>query len=55
MITQIFFPVLMALFPAAYQPPASSQNYHCDPAPEPVRQAAAASPPSSGVSLRFSR
>lgn len=38
-----------AHFPAGYQPPASSQNYHCDPAPEPVRQAAAASPPSSGV------
>ncbi|CAF89054.1 unnamed protein product, partial [Tetraodon nigroviridis] len=35
---------------AGYQPPASSQNYHCDPDPEPVRQAAAASPPSSGVS-----
>ncbi|KAF6720984.1 LIM and SH3 domain protein 1 [Oryzias melastigma] len=32
----------------AYQPPAASQNYHYDPIPEPVRQAAAAPPPSSG-------
>uniref|UniRef100_H3CBG5 LIM and SH3 domain protein 1 n=1 Tax=Tetraodon nigroviridis TaxID=99883 RepID=H3CBG5_TETNG len=38
--------------PAGYQPPASSQNYHCDPDPEPVRQAAAASPPSSGKRYR---
>lgn len=33
--------------PVAYQPPAASQNYHYE--PEPVRQAAAAPPPSSGV------
>uniref|UniRef100_A0A3Q3XKQ3 LIM and SH3 domain protein 1 n=1 Tax=Mola mola TaxID=94237 RepID=A0A3Q3XKQ3_MOLML len=32
-------------------PAASSQNYHYEPAPEPVRQAAAAPPPSAGVGL----
>lgn len=35
--------------PAAYQPPAASQNYHCEPTPEPVRQEVAAPPPSAGV------
>uniref|UniRef100_A0A3P8RWL6 LIM and SH3 domain protein 1 n=1 Tax=Amphiprion percula TaxID=161767 RepID=A0A3P8RWL6_AMPPE len=34
----------------AYQVSAASQNFHYDPAPEPVRQAAAAPPPSAGVS-----
>uniref|UniRef100_A0AAY4B6P1 LIM and SH3 domain protein 1 n=1 Tax=Denticeps clupeoides TaxID=299321 RepID=A0AAY4B6P1_9TELE len=33
--------------PAVFQPPAASQNYHYE--PEPVRQAAAAPPPSAGV------
>uniref|UniRef100_A0A3Q4BYK8 LIM and SH3 domain protein 1 n=1 Tax=Mola mola TaxID=94237 RepID=A0A3Q4BYK8_MOLML len=37
---------------AAYQPAASSQNYHYEPAPEPVRQAAAAPPPSAGKRYR---
>lgn len=41
----------LSLFLAAYQPAASSQNYHYEPAPEPVRQAAAAPPPSAGVGL----
>nr|XP_046272521.1 LIM and SH3 domain protein 1 isoform X2 [Scatophagus argus] len=36
----------------AYQPPAASQNYHYDPAPEPVRQAAAAPPPGTGKRYR---
>lgn len=39
----------LSVSPAADQPPAGSQNYHYEPTPEPVRQAAAASPPSSGV------
>ncbi|XP_077412400.1 LIM and SH3 domain protein 1-like isoform X1 [Vanacampus margaritifer] len=38
--------------PAAYQPPAASQNYHYDPTPEPVRPAAAAPPPSAGKRYR---
>ncbi|XP_028268535.1 LIM and SH3 domain protein 1 [Parambassis ranga] len=37
--------------PGAYQQPAASQNFHYDPAPEPVRQAAAP-PPSSGKRYR---
>ncbi|XP_034045484.1 LIM and SH3 domain protein 1-like [Thalassophryne amazonica] len=37
---------------AAFQPPAASQNYHYDPTPEPVRQAAAAPPPSTGKRYR---
>ncbi|XP_059413887.1 LIM and SH3 domain protein 1-like [Carassius carassius] len=36
----------------AYQPPAASQNYRSEPAPAPVRQAAAAPPPSSGKRYR---
>uniref|UniRef100_A0A1A7WBF0 LIM and SH3 domain protein 1 n=1 Tax=Iconisemion striatum TaxID=60296 RepID=A0A1A7WBF0_9TELE len=36
----------------AYQSPAASQNFHYEPAPEPVRQAAAAPPPSSGKRYR---
>ncbi|KAF7225891.1 LIM and SH3 domain protein 1 isoform X2 [Nothobranchius furzeri] len=36
----------------AYQSPAASQNFHFEPAPEPVRQAAAAPPPSSGKRYR---
>lgn len=36
----------------AYQAPAASQNYHSDPTPEPVRQAVAAPPPSSGKRYR---
>ncbi|XP_061555653.1 LIM and SH3 domain protein 1-like isoform X4 [Phycodurus eques] len=36
----------------AFQPPAASQNYHYDPAPEPVRPAAAAPPPSAGKRYR---
>uniref|UniRef100_A0AAZ1XJZ0 LIM and SH3 domain protein 1 n=1 Tax=Oreochromis aureus TaxID=47969 RepID=A0AAZ1XJZ0_OREAU len=35
-----------------YQQPAAPQNYHYDPAPEPVRQAAAAPPPSAGKRYR---
>uniref|UniRef100_A0A3P9D9L9 LIM and SH3 domain protein 1 n=2 Tax=Haplochromini TaxID=319058 RepID=A0A3P9D9L9_9CICH len=35
-----------------YQQPAATQNYHYDPAPEPVRQAAAAPPPSAGKRYR---
>lgn len=42
--------ICLCCFTGAYQPPAASQNYHYDPIPEPVRQAAAAPPPSSGVS-----
>uniref|UniRef100_UPI0037E7D381 LIM and SH3 domain protein 1 isoform X1 n=1 Tax=Semicossyphus pulcher TaxID=241346 RepID=UPI0037E7D381 len=38
--------------PAAYQPPAASQNFHYEPTPEPVRQAAAAPPPSAGKRYR---
>uniref|UniRef100_A0AAQ5Y830 SH3 domain-containing protein n=1 Tax=Amphiprion ocellaris TaxID=80972 RepID=A0AAQ5Y830_AMPOC len=38
--------------PAAYQVSAASQNFHYDPAPEPVRQAAAAPPPSAGKRYR---
>lgn len=38
--------------PAAYQPPAASSNYHYEPTPEPVRQAAAAPPPSAGKRYR---
>lgn len=34
----------------AYQQPAGSQNFNFEPTPEPVRQAAAAPPPSAGVS-----
>ncbi|KAJ8389924.1 hypothetical protein AAFF_G00112090 [Aldrovandia affinis] len=38
---------------AAYnQQPAASQNYRCEPAPEPVHQAAAAPPPSAGKPYR---
>ncbi|KAM3597972.1 uncharacterized protein V6R79_011935 [Siganus canaliculatus] len=37
---------------AAYQPPAASSNYHYEPTPEPVRQAAAAPPPSAGKRYR---
>uniref|UniRef100_A0A667YQP2 LIM and SH3 domain protein 1 n=1 Tax=Myripristis murdjan TaxID=586833 RepID=A0A667YQP2_9TELE len=40
------------VFSAAYQPPAASQNYHYEPAAEPVRQAAAAPPPSAGKRYR---
>lgn len=36
----------------AYQPPAASSNYHYEPTPEPVRQAAAAPPPSAGKRYR---
>ncbi|KAM4536199.1 LIM and SH3 domain protein 1 [Fundulus heteroclitus] len=36
----------------SYQQPAASQNYHYEPTPEPVRQAAAAPPPSSGKRYR---
>lgn len=39
----------LSVLPAGYQPPAGSQNYNFEPAPEPVRQAVAAPPPSSGV------
>ncbi|KAM7371656.1 hypothetical protein PAMP_008873 [Pampus punctatissimus] len=38
--------------PGAYQPPAASQNFNYEPAPEPVRQAAAAPPPSAGKRYR---
>lgn len=39
--------------PAAYQQsPTASQNYHFDPVPEPIRQAAAAPPPGSGKRYR---
>ncbi|KAG7276527.1 hypothetical protein CRUP_014268 [Coryphaenoides rupestris] len=37
---------------AGYQQPAASQNFHYDAAPEPVRQAAAAPPPSAGKRYR---
>jgi len=37
---------------SAYQPPAASQNYNYEPAPEPARQAAAAPPPSAGKRYR---
>uniref|UniRef100_A0A671W2U2 LIM and SH3 domain protein 1 n=1 Tax=Sparus aurata TaxID=8175 RepID=A0A671W2U2_SPAAU len=37
---------------SAYQPPAASQNYHCEPTPEPVRQEVAAPPPSAGKRYR---
>ncbi|XP_029996872.1 LIM and SH3 domain protein 1 isoform X1 [Sphaeramia orbicularis] len=37
---------------AAYQSSAATQNYHYDPTPEPVRQAAAAPPPSAGKRYR---
>ncbi|XP_036944236.1 LIM and SH3 domain protein 1 isoform X2 [Acanthopagrus latus] len=36
----------------AYQPPAASQNYHCEPTPEPVRQEVAAPPPCAGKRYR---
>ncbi|KAK1878054.1 LIM and SH3 domain protein 1, partial [Dissostichus eleginoides] len=38
--------------PGAFQPPAASQNFHYEPAPEPVQPAAAAPPPSSGKRYR---
>uniref|UniRef100_A0A3B4ZVL9 LIM and SH3 domain protein 1 n=1 Tax=Stegastes partitus TaxID=144197 RepID=A0A3B4ZVL9_9TELE len=37
---------------SAYQQPAASQNFHYEPAPEPVRPAAAAPPPSAGKRYR---
>ncbi|XP_029293566.1 LIM and SH3 domain protein 1 [Cottoperca gobio] len=37
---------------AAFQPPATPQNFHYEPAPEPVQQAAAAPPPSAGKRYR---
>uniref|UniRef100_A0A3Q2QLV0 LIM and SH3 domain protein 1 n=1 Tax=Fundulus heteroclitus TaxID=8078 RepID=A0A3Q2QLV0_FUNHE len=40
------------LLSGSYQQPAASQNYHYEPTPEPVRQAAAAPPPSSGKRYR---
>ncbi|XP_029014746.1 LIM and SH3 domain protein 1 isoform X2 [Betta splendens] len=36
----------------AFQPSGGSQNYHFEPAPEPVRQAAAGPPPSAGKRYR---
>ncbi|XP_034567005.1 LIM and SH3 domain protein 1 isoform X2 [Notolabrus celidotus] len=36
----------------AFQQPAASQNFHYEPTPEPVRQAAAAPPPSAGKRYR---
>ncbi|XP_068191987.1 LIM and SH3 domain protein 1 [Antennarius striatus] len=38
---------------AAYQTPVASHNYSYDPAPEPVRQVAAAPAPSSGAVTRY--
>ncbi|XP_078126404.1 LIM and SH3 domain protein 1 isoform X2 [Sander vitreus] len=35
-----------------YQPPAASQNFHYEPTPAPVQQAAAAPPPSAGKRYR---
>uniref|UniRef100_A0A3Q3LH63 LIM and SH3 domain protein 1 n=1 Tax=Labrus bergylta TaxID=56723 RepID=A0A3Q3LH63_9LABR len=43
-----FFSLSIPVLPAAFQPPAATQNFHYEPAPEPVRQAAAAPPPSAG-------
>uniref|UniRef100_A0AAQ5Z486 LIM and SH3 domain protein 1 n=1 Tax=Amphiprion ocellaris TaxID=80972 RepID=A0AAQ5Z486_AMPOC len=45
----LYVPVFVS---AAYQVSAASQNFHYDPAPEPVRQAAAAPPPSAGKRYR---
>ncbi|XP_054463030.1 LIM and SH3 domain protein 1 isoform X3 [Anoplopoma fimbria] len=38
--------------PAAFQPPAASQNFHYEPAPVPAQAAAAAPPPSAGKRYR---
>lgn len=50
----MWLPVFLLVSTAVHQPPSGSQHYHYDPAPEPVPEpmlpAAAAPPPSAGVS-----
>uniref|UniRef100_A0A8C5H6H9 LIM and SH3 domain protein 1 n=1 Tax=Gouania willdenowi TaxID=441366 RepID=A0A8C5H6H9_GOUWI len=53
-ITAVLYIYRLLRFPSpgAYQQPAASQNYHFEPTPEPVPQAAAAPPPSAGKRYR---